>query len=120
MVVPAVSTSEQTWDPKVIAATIDELSALRANLVALPARLGDSLHAIHPDHAACATNLLHYVELRRHDVRALQDRLAWIGVSSLGRAESHVLANIDKVLGLLHRLAGRPWASLSGEKPHRR
>ncbi len=117
MVVPVASTLEQPWDPEVIAATIDELAALRADLVALPARLGDALHAVHPDHAACAINLLHYVELRRHDVRALQDRLAWIGVSSLGRAESHVLANIDKVLGLLHHLAGRPWASLSGEEP---
>jgi pyruvate kinase len=38
-------------------------------------------------------------------------------VSSLGRAESNVLANVDKVLGLLHRLAGRSWTSLSGEEP---
>jgi pyruvate kinase len=109
--------TEQLWDPKVIAATIDELSALRADLVALPAHLSDSLRAVHPNHAAGATNLVHYVRLRRHDVRALQDRLAWIGVSSLGRAESHVLANVDKVLGLLTRLAGRSWTSLSGEEP---
>ncbi len=112
-----VSITEQPWDPKAIAATIDELSALRADLLALSARLSDSLRAVHPDHADSAANLVHYVELRRHDVRALQDRLAWIGVSSLGRAESHVLANIDKVLGLLHRLAGRSWTSLSGEEP---
>jgi len=101
----------------VIAAAIDEVSALRADLVALQARLHDSLRAVHADHAAGATNLVHYVGLRRHDVRALQDRLAWIGVSSLGRAESHVLANIDKVLGLLHRLAGRSWTPLSSEEP---
>jgi pyruvate kinase len=108
---------EQPWDPKAIGATIDELFALRADLVALPARLGDSLRAAHPRHAAGAANLVHYVELRRHDVRALQDRLAWIGVSSLGRAESHVLANIDKVLGLLHYLAGRSWTPRSSEEP---
>ena len=77
----------------------------------------DSLRAVHPNHAAGAANLVHYVGLRRHDVRALQDRLAWIGLSSLGRAESHVLANLDKVLGLLHRLAGRSWTPLSGEEP---
>jgi pyruvate kinase len=113
----AVPNTGQPWDPKVIAAVIDELSALRADLVALEAHRGNSLRAVHPNHAAGATNLVHYVGLRRHDVRALQDLLAWIGLSSLGRAESNVLANIDKVLGLLHRLAGRSWTSLSGEEP---
>jgi pyruvate kinase len=112
-----VQHSEQAWDPNVIAAAIDELSALRAGLVALQTRLSDSLRAVRPDHAAGAVNLVHYVGLRQHDVRALQDRLAWIGLSSLGRAESHVLASIDKVLGLLHRLAARPWTPLSSEEP---
>jgi pyruvate kinase len=114
---PFVPDTDHPWDPKVIAAAIDEVSALRADLVALPARLRDSLRTVHPSHAAGAMNLAHYVRLRRHDVRALQDRLAWIGLSSLGRSESHVLANIDKVLGLLHGLAGRAWTSLSGEEP---
>ena len=117
MAAPVVPDTEQPWDPKVIAAAIDEVSALRADLVALQPHLRDSLRAVHPNHAAGAANLVHYVGLRRHDVRALQDRLAWIGLSSLGRAESHVLANIDKVLGLLHRVAGRPWTPLSGEEP---
>ncbi len=109
--------TDQPWDPKVIAAVIDEVSALRADLVALSAHVHDSLRSVHANHAAGAENLVHYVRLRRHDLRALQDRLAWIGVSSLGRAESHVLANIDKVLGLLHRLAGRSWTPLSSEEP---
>ena len=117
MAAPVVLTAEQAWDPKVIAAAIDEVAALRADIIALQARLADSLRAVHPNHAASATNLVHYVGLRRHDVRALQDRLAWIGLSSLGRAESNVLANIDKVLGLLHRVAGRSWTPLSGEEP---
>jgi pyruvate kinase len=114
---PAVRNTEPSWDPKVIAAAVDEVSALRADLVAPPARVSDALRAVHPNHAASAQNLVHYVRLRRHDVRALQDRLAWIGLSSLGRAESNVLANVDKVLGLLHRLAGLSWTPLSGEEP---
>ena len=117
MAAPVVPNTEQAWDPKVIAAVIDEVSALRADLVSLQARRHDSLRAVHPNHTAGATNLIHYVGLRRHDVRALQDRLARIGLSSLGRAESNVLANIDKVLGLLHRVAGRSWTPLSGEEP---
>jgi pyruvate kinase len=62
-------------------------------------------------------NLAHFLALRRIDLRRLQERLAWVGVSSLGRAESHVMANVDKVLGILHRLAGRPWAALSNDEP---
>jgi hypothetical protein len=46
-----------------------------------------------------------------------QAMLARLGVSSLGRAETHVLANVDKVLGILHRIAGRPWKPLSREEP---
>jgi pyruvate kinase len=38
-------------------------------------------------------------------------------VSSLGRAESHVLANLDKVLGILHRLSGQAWRPHSKEEP---
>lgn len=51
------------------------------------------------------------------DLRQLQDRLARVGVSSLGRSETHVLANVDKVLGILHRIVGRPWSPLSGDEP---
>jgi pyruvate kinase len=57
------------------------------------------------------------VEARRLDLRGLQQRLARMGLSSLGRAETHVLANVDKVLGLLHLLAGRPWAPRDASEP---
>ena len=48
-----------------------------------------------------AVNLLHYLALRQCDVRDLQRALAGRGLSSLGRAESHVLATIDAVLDRL-------------------
>lgn len=48
-----------------------------------------------------AWNLSHYLALRRHDLRQLQDRLAERGVSSLGRSESHILASLDRVIELL-------------------
>ncbi len=40
----------------------------------------------------------------------MQERLADIGVSSLGRAEPRVLASLDKVLGILHLLAARSFS----------
>jgi pyruvate kinase len=51
-------------------------------------------------------NLLHYLALRRHDMRPLQLRLARIGLSSLGHCEAHVLASLDSVLRMLGRATG--------------
>ncbi|MFO7580253.1 MAG: pyruvate kinase [Nitrosomonas halophila] len=52
-------------------------------------------------HSSSAVNLIHYLALRRHDMRPLQFKLAAIGLSSLGRAESHVLSTLDAVSMLL-------------------
>jgi pyruvate kinase len=53
-----------------------------------------------------ARNLVHYLALRRFDLRTTQERLAALGVSSLGRSEGHVLYNLDVVLSILYRLPG--------------
>ena len=55
-----------------------------------------------------AANLLHYVALRRQDIRSLQEKLEFMGISSLGRSEGHVLYNIDAVIRILQRLAHEP------------
>ena len=64
--------------------------------------------------SARARNLVHYLALRQHDLRPIQHELAARGLSSLGRAEAHVLATIDAVLGHLgvgpDREAGDPGA----------
>jgi pyruvate kinase len=104
------------WDRSVCDGLIDELQALREAMQARAAELAPQLDALAPEQAASAANLAHYLALRRHDLRSLQDRLAALGLSSLGRAETHVLANVDKVLGILHRLAGRPW-QVPGDEP---
>lgn len=65
------------------------------------AGLSDGLQ---PGHQHGARNLLHYLVLRRHDIRPLQRRLAALGLSSLGRAESHVLGAVQTVLHLLKQL----------------
>jgi pyruvate kinase len=54
-----------------------------------------------------AQNLAAYLAFRRRDVRALQDELAVWGLSSLGRSEGKVLANLDAVLVCLAVLTGR-------------
>jgi len=52
-----------------------------------------------------ARNLLHYLALRKHDLRTLQDQLAALGLSSLGRAESQALESVQTVLDLVRQLA---------------
>ena len=54
-----------------------------------------------------ARNLLHYLALRSQDLRPLQDSLARLGLSSLGRSEPHVLATINAVLHNLYLLSGK-------------
>jgi len=60
-----------------------------------------------PGRQASAKNLLHYLALRSRDLRPLQDQLAHLGLSSIGRSEPHVLATLDAVLHNLRVLSGK-------------
>jgi hypothetical protein len=42
---------------------------------------------VHPDHCGSARNLMHYLALRRRDIRQLQSKLAGLGLSSLEPAQ---------------------------------
>jgi pyruvate kinase len=53
-------------------------------------------------------NLAAYLALRRRDLRALQEALTRFGLSSLGRSEARVLANLDAVIATLERICGAP------------
>jgi pyruvate kinase len=91
-----------------IEAVLRELTEIRADVIAESALSSTGLSTIHPNFQASVRNLLHYLALRRHDLRPLQLQLAAMGLSSLGGAESHVLSALDMVLGVLHRLGERP------------
>ena len=53
-----------------------------------------------------ALNLAYYLALRRRDLRELQLALMPLGLSSLGRCESHVVPNLDAVIAALGRATG--------------
>ena len=88
---------------------IARLLAVRADMVRQTEADEALLASLHPDQRESGRNLLHYLALRRHDLRSLQGPLARLGLSSLGRAEAHVLASVDAVIAVLHRLAGLAW-----------
>lgn len=96
---------------------ISRLSDLRHSLLLRESEMAKSLGEVSPKFKESARNLIHYLELRVHDLRPIQERLAWLGLSSLGRSESHVLASLDKVLGILHRVTGQNWEDKSAEEP---
>jgi len=61
---------------------------------------------VRDDFLPSARNLADYLALRRQDLSALQSDLSALGLSSLGRCESHVMANLDAVAAALARLCG--------------
>ncbi len=89
-----------------LASLAAELRAIRADMLALEEQGLSRSTALHPAQAASARNLLHYLALRRHDLRPVQHRLARLGLSSLGRCEAAALTNLDAVLDVLERLQG--------------
>ncbi len=104
------------------------VQAMKARKVRIPARAAVGLRAavehlrneaIAREQAAAATinalpaaarddarNLLHYLALRDHDQRRLQEALATAGLSSLGRSEGDVLPALSAVIRALAALDG--------------
>lgn len=98
---------------------LEKILALRDDLLKLEQDSSPLLQSVHPRHRSSAANLLHYLSLRRCDVRPLQQSLADAGLSSLGRAESHVLHSLNAIADLLqnalHRTRAPVPASLVDE-----
>ncbi len=91
----------------VVDGVLRELMDIRAEMIAETTSCQSRIDQVWVNNRDSARNLLHYLALRRRDLRPLQLKLAALGLSSLGRAESHVLATIDAVLEVLHRLTGQ-------------
>ena len=87
---------------------IARLLPIRHDVLEAEQHFAGELDNVHLCHLESARNLTHYVSLRGHDLRELQSDLGRLGLSSLGRLESHTLATLDAVLAVLHRLAARP------------
>jgi pyruvate kinase len=96
----------QKDDPSQLHDLIHQLDLLRSEMLKLEAESLPDESDVHPEHRASARNLLHYLALRRHDIRELQDQLAARGLSSLGRTESHVISALHTVMDVLAQLAG--------------
>lgn len=101
------SNSRKSEEPHPYASLRNELEELRNELLVLEHSYSAILQHVSPSHLSSTINLIHYLGLRRRDIRSLQERLAAVGLSSLGRMESHVFANLNAIIDLLSCALGK-------------
>jgi pyruvate kinase len=90
-----------------------QLKALCSEMLELQNSADAQAAGVRPEHRPSATNLTHYLVLRRHDIRQLQEQLASLGLSSLGRTEPHVIGGLQAVMKVLNQLSGSTETSLN-------
>lgn len=102
-----------SWDKPRLACLIEQLGEIRTAMLELETQFAEDLAGSNSSYRRSADNFLHYLALRQRDIRSLQDELANLGLSSLGRSEGHVMATVDSLLKILSRLADAPLPAAS-------
>lgn len=97
-----------TYNSEVIQKFYSQVLSLHSGARQLEYDYQEELNQIPDSHRTSAANLIHYLALRKHDIRDLQRELGNIGLSSLGRSESHVIASLENVLNILQHLSDEP------------
>jgi len=98
-------------------ALVDRLDQLIQSLDGAVAEAEESLRLVDPRNLASATNLVHYVALRRHDLRRLQMELSELGLSSLGRCEARVHHSLEQVRARLREMCGAAQINVANRAP---
>lgn len=65
-------------------------------------KYGKLLSQVHPEHSTSARNLLNYLSVRMHDLRAFQRILAKHGLSSIGRSEAFIKSSLENIVHFLN------------------
>ncbi|MCS5480496.1 pyruvate kinase [Corynebacterium sp. YIM 101645] len=94
---------------------ITEVDNLIQALETVERRQADAISAAADNHRSGAANLVHYAELRQHDVRAVQGGLASIGATRLSTAEPAVLARLQAARNVLSAYAGEELKYTGGQ-----
>jgi len=96
---------------------VPAIEKLRNEALALADQHIDMLNHMGNLESYSASNLLHYLAVRQHDIRHLQMDLSALGLSSLGGMEAHTLATLNAVLVALHGLAGHAQVQPTQDPP---
>lgn len=81
---------------------VQTLENLQIELNAIKKQYTTQLQRIPKSNQKSALNLLQYLAARKHDLRAIQDELHDLGLSSLASAEGNFIEALQKVLGWLN------------------
>ena len=73
---------------------IEQIDHIIEYLNDMELQFADAIEQVDIKYQLSARNLIHYMAFRHFDIRKLQDKLASLGLSSLGRAEGHVLPTL--------------------------
>lgn len=87
---------------------LNELQTLAAQLNLSESQYQPKIKAVHSNHTLCAKNLVHYLTLRRQDLRPLQQRLSDLGLSSLGGSDCCVAMRLKAMIVLLQQALQLP------------
>ena len=102
-----MSVDGANWpDPTRIRSVLGELTDVANHARDAGARGLPQLESLPEHQRASGLNLLHYLALRGRDMRPIQNSLAALGLSSLGRTEAHVQWSLEAVLRNLTLLVG--------------
>lgn len=102
--------------PRHLERPLAQLKVLFAGAVEYERAYAAEIDKIEPSYRNSARNLLHYLSIRQHDIRDLQQDLSALGLSSLGILEPHALASVESVIAILEKLSGQA-SSIRGEPP---
>jgi len=75
-----------------------QLQQLEAQLILESDTKAGLINKVYPDNRSSAQNLIHYLALRNEDLRPLQEKLHYLGLSSLSNSEGHTLHQVRSVL----------------------
>lgn len=89
-----------------ISRLVAELNELRDACLAMEKEFESQIAEAPAQSRRSVQNFVHYLALRRHDLRDLQSRLAALGLLPPGRSESNVMPAIEAVISILEALAG--------------
>lgn len=98
-------------DDDIIRKCYQELKSLHDKAIDLEKEYSPVLQSLEGSYNLSARNLIHYLAVRQCDIRDLQIELSYMGLSSLGRLEAHVMAGLKSVLYALNCMSGGQIAS---------
>jgi pyruvate kinase len=94
------------YDKRLITTLINQLEKIIQNAIKLESDYSDYSANIHPRYRKSASNMIHYLTLRHEDITQIQKKLGDLGITRLGKAESHVMGSIINAVNILKHLIG--------------